>query len=234
MAQRDRAENRKFGRLSGTKLHRQAPLGLEGRIFRSTEGVDVGGSILDELSGFRRALSHVPVTKGPPCIAKLRWLSSVAVGGFWSKVHGSQNSHWRSRSSSGTNQDPSQICSGASQHCRVCENGVLFRLLAAASQNVGSMKLEVSLPSGSACCVSISAERPVSELRAQAQQHFQRRLVLCARGQPLLCCNSKASGKRTRVEKWDKRNLVSPFLCRILPRDVRTESLFANLVGFSV
>ena len=45
------------------------------------------------------------------------------------------------------------------------------------------MKVDVHLPSGDGCSISLPAKRPISELKATAQQHFQRRLKLTAKGQ---------------------------------------------------
>ena len=48
------------------------------------------------------------------------------------------------------------------------------------------MQVNVHLPSGSGCSISLSPETPVSELKAAAQRHFQRRfLKLTASGRPL-------------------------------------------------
>ncbi|CAJ1374405.1 unnamed protein product [Effrenium voratum] len=47
------------------------------------------------------------------------------------------------------------------------------------------MKLDVHLPSGSGCSFSFAPDTPVSELKAAAQQHFQRRLKLSAQNRPL-------------------------------------------------
>ena len=41
------------------------------------------------------------------------------------------------------------------------------------------------MPSGAACSVEVAPETPVSELKAAAQQHFQRLLKLTANGQQL-------------------------------------------------
>ncbi|CAJ1415183.1 unnamed protein product [Effrenium voratum] len=49
-----------------------------------------------------------------------------------------------------------------------------------------AMKVDVHLPSGDGCSVEVSPEMPVSELKAAAQQHFQRRLRLnTAKGRQL-------------------------------------------------
>ena len=47
------------------------------------------------------------------------------------------------------------------------------------------MKVDVQLPSGSGCSIEVSPETRLSELKAAAQQHFQRRLKLTARGRQL-------------------------------------------------
>ena len=47
------------------------------------------------------------------------------------------------------------------------------------------MKVDVHLPSGDSCSVTVLAKSPISELKAAAQQHFQRRLKLTAKGQQL-------------------------------------------------
>ena len=44
------------------------------------------------------------------------------------------------------------------------------------------MKVDVYLPSGNCCSISLSPESTVSELTAKAQQHFDRRLKLTAKG----------------------------------------------------
>ena len=48
-----------------------------------------------------------------------------------------------------------------------------------------AMKVDVCLPNGDGCSVEITPATPVSELQAAAQQHFQRRLTLAAKGQQL-------------------------------------------------
>ena len=45
--------------------------------------------------------------------------------------------------------------------------------------------MDVHLPSGVGYSVEVSPETPVSELKAAAQQHFRRRLLLTAKGQQL-------------------------------------------------
>ena len=45
-----------------------------------------------------------------------------------------------------------------------------------------AMKVDVHLPSGDSCSISLLGKRPISELKAAAQQHFQRRLKLTAKG----------------------------------------------------
>ena len=45
-----------------------------------------------------------------------------------------------------------------------------------------AMKVNVHLPSGDGCSIEVSPETPISELKAAAQQHFQRRLTLTAQG----------------------------------------------------
>ena len=47
------------------------------------------------------------------------------------------------------------------------------------------MKVDVYLPNGDGRSVEVSAETPISQLRAAAQQHFQRRLTLIAKGRKL-------------------------------------------------
>ena len=47
------------------------------------------------------------------------------------------------------------------------------------------MKVDVHLPSGDSCSISLLGKRPISELKAAAQQHFQRRLKLTAKGRQL-------------------------------------------------
>ena len=47
------------------------------------------------------------------------------------------------------------------------------------------MKVDVHLPSGAGCSVTVSAEAPISELKATVQQHFKRRLKLVAKGRQL-------------------------------------------------
>ena len=47
------------------------------------------------------------------------------------------------------------------------------------------MKVDVHLPSGDSCSISLLGKRPISELKATAQQHFQRRLKLTAKGRQL-------------------------------------------------
>ena len=44
-----------------------------------------------------------------------------------------------------------------------------------------AMKVDVHLPSADVCSVEVSPETLVSELKAAAQQHFQRRLKLIAK-----------------------------------------------------
>ena len=48
-----------------------------------------------------------------------------------------------------------------------------------------AMKVDVYLPNGDGCSISLPAKRPISELKATAQQHFHRRLKLTAKGQQL-------------------------------------------------
>ena len=48
-----------------------------------------------------------------------------------------------------------------------------------------AMKVDVHLPSGVGCSISLSPKRPISELKATAQQHFQRHLKLTANGRQL-------------------------------------------------
>ena len=48
-----------------------------------------------------------------------------------------------------------------------------------------AMKVDVHLPGGDGCFIEISPETPISELKAAAQQHFQRRLKLTAKGRQL-------------------------------------------------
>ncbi|CAJ1352973.1 unnamed protein product [Effrenium voratum] len=48
-----------------------------------------------------------------------------------------------------------------------------------------TMKVAVHLPSGDGCSIEVSPATPVSELKAAAQQHLQRRLRLTAKGQQL-------------------------------------------------
>ncbi|CAJ1424080.1 unnamed protein product [Effrenium voratum] len=47
------------------------------------------------------------------------------------------------------------------------------------------MKVDVHLPSGDGCSVEVSPATLIRELKAAAQQHFQRRLKLTAKGQQL-------------------------------------------------
>ena len=46
-----------------------------------------------------------------------------------------------------------------------------------------AMHVDVYLPSGDGFSIAVSPETPISELKAAAQQHFQRRLKLTAKGQ---------------------------------------------------
>ena len=48
-----------------------------------------------------------------------------------------------------------------------------------------AMKVDVHLPSGDGCSVAVAPKRLISEVKAAAQQHFQRRLKLTAKGQQL-------------------------------------------------
>ena len=48
-----------------------------------------------------------------------------------------------------------------------------------------TMQVHVHLPNGDGCSVEVSAATPISELKAVAQQHFQRRLKLTAKGRQL-------------------------------------------------
>ncbi|CAJ1437842.1 unnamed protein product, partial [Effrenium voratum] len=48
-----------------------------------------------------------------------------------------------------------------------------------------AMKVDVHLPSGAGCSVTISRKRRISELKAAAQQKLQRRLKLIAEGRQL-------------------------------------------------
>ena len=47
------------------------------------------------------------------------------------------------------------------------------------------MKLDVHLPNGDGCSITLAPKRPISELKAAAQRHFQRRLKLTAEGRQL-------------------------------------------------
>ena len=47
------------------------------------------------------------------------------------------------------------------------------------------MTVRVHLPSGDGCSIPVFPETPVSELKATAQQHFQRHLMLTANGRLL-------------------------------------------------
>ena len=48
-----------------------------------------------------------------------------------------------------------------------------------------ALKVDVCLPSGDCYSISVSPERPISELKATAQRHFQRLLKLTANGRQL-------------------------------------------------
>ena len=48
-----------------------------------------------------------------------------------------------------------------------------------------AMKVDVHLPNGDCCSMEVSPAMPVSELKAAAQQHFQRRLKITAKGRQL-------------------------------------------------
>ena len=59
------------------------------------------------------------------------------------------------------------------------------------------MKVDVCLPSGDGCSIAVSPQTPVKALKAAAQQHFQRRLPLTAKGQQLdLTATLSAAGLR--------------------------------------
>ena len=47
------------------------------------------------------------------------------------------------------------------------------------------MRVDVCLPSGAGCSIAVSPETLVRELKAAAEQHFQRRLKLIAKGEQL-------------------------------------------------
>ena len=47
------------------------------------------------------------------------------------------------------------------------------------------MKVDVVLPSGDGCSIAVSPETSIRELKTSAEQHFQRRLKLTAKGRQL-------------------------------------------------
>ena len=68
------------------------------------------------------------------------------------------------------------------------------------------MQVHVHLPNGDGCSVEVSAATPISELTAVAQQHFQRRLKLTAKGRfvPLAAGLAEAQS-RSSAEDLDLR-----------------------------
>ena len=57
--------------------------------------------------------------------------------------------------------------------------------LAPRNKPSSAMKVDVHLPNGDGCYIEVSPALPVSELKAAAQHHFQRRLKLSAKGRQL-------------------------------------------------
>ena len=62
-----------------------------------------------------------------------------------------------------------------------------------------AMKVDVYLPSGDGCCIAVSLTATIGELKAAAEQHFQRRLKLIAKGRQL---DLTATRTEAGVARW--------------------------------
>ena len=67
------------------------------------------------------------------------------------------------------------------------------------------MKVDVHLPSGDGYSVAVSPETPINYVKAAAQQHFQRRLTLTAKGRRL---DLTATFSETSLRDEDMMNAV--------------------------